>query len=77
MRKLKLEIFDWKLRDNWPVFLGETEVEDYEIDDHLIELFYNNFSHIRVYHTCRPLDPYLYLKEGIRLSDYFWLPEYS
>lgn len=65
-----MEIFDWKLRDNWPLFLGESEVEDCEIEDNLVEEFYNSFSHIRVYHTCRPLDPHLYLKEGLRLADY-------
>lgn len=65
-----MKIFDWKARDNWPLFLGKSEVEDSEIDSQLVKKFYDDFTHIRVYHICRPVDPQAYLKQGLHLSDY-------
>lgn len=65
-----MRVFDWKLSESWPSFLGKRLIVDGEIDESLIEEFYDNYTHVKTYHSCRPIEAKLYLKEGLKISNY-------
>lgn len=65
-----MKIFDWKNKSTWPSFLGEEYIEDCLTDQELVIQFYNSYTHIRTYHSCRPIDIDAYFKNGITLGDY-------
>ena len=61
-----MNMFHWKDTDTWPVFLGHESLSDSDQIPALVERFRDEYTHVRVYHACRPIDPDVYFKEGLR-----------
>ncbi len=58
-------IFDWSAKGSWPTYVARKYYLDEPASDLLIHRFYEHYSHIRLYHACRPIDVSSYYSGGI------------
>ncbi|PCJ17946.1 MAG: hypothetical protein COA96_17375 [SAR86 cluster bacterium] len=65
-----MQVFSWKDKDSWPNFLGNNLIENADIDENLVSIFYEVYTHIKAYHASRPLEPNHLLEAGIQTANY-------
>lgn len=65
-----MKIFDWKIKKTWPIFLGKENIKDCLVDQDLVIQFYNSYTHVKSYHSCRSIDIDSYFKDGITLGNH-------
>ncbi len=65
-----MRVFDWKEVSTWP---KKSPIDNIDMDSHsddLFDLFVQEYTHIKMYHACRPIDIENYYKKGIQVANY-------
>lgn len=65
-----MQTFGWKNKDVWPNFLGKENLADKDVDEGLIDQFYDEYSHVTVYHASRPKSPETLMSDGLKIANY-------
>lgn len=60
-----MRLFDWKNENTWPSYLGRVDLTDQSPPDDMVDRFTEDYSHVKVYHACRPFAVDSYYSVGI------------
>ncbi|KPA54417.1 hypothetical protein VT25_02025 [Photobacterium leiognathi subsp. mandapamensis] len=61
-------IYSWKDKSFLPTPFGKDYIDNEDNIDSLIEIFMNNYSHVKAYHLCRPISIESYRDNGIKIG---------
>jgi hypothetical protein len=67
---LKMKLFDWKKTSTWPEYWGKIFLDENDVLEDLVDKFSKDYTHIKVYHACRPVDIKTYYNNGLLIANY-------
>ena len=66
-----MNLFEWKLKASWPSYLGENYIDDVrKVPLSLVRRFKKDYSHVKTYHACRPINIQSYLENGVCIQSF-------